>query len=235
LNENLIPIKKPGSFFAANKKKGDSLIYYIKHLFQKVRHNNFIRLFLDGLSRLGVRITPFYLTLENFSGTEVSQYDTGYEEYQTGFVGPEDMKIISALPIRTFSTENLLAKLEEGKVCFGVKHQGKLAAFTWGDFQECTFDGCPFSLKEDEAYLFDAYTLMEYRGRGLAPFARYQFYKELQKFGKTSLYSVTDCFNKSANRFKEKLGARNLEVGLYVKLFKRWKFRFMLKRYPEIK
>lgn len=194
-----------------------------------------MRLFLDGLSRLGLRITPFYLTLEKVSGTEVSPYDTGYEGYQTGFLGPDDMKIISALPIRTFSTEHLLRKLADGKVCFGVKHDGKLAAFTWANFQECTFHGCPFSLKEDEAYLFDAYTLMEYRGRGLAPFVRYQFYKELTKLGKTRLYSVTDCFNKSANRFKQKLGARNLEMGVYAELFKRWKFPCTLKRYSEMK
>lgn len=193
-----------------------------------------MRLFLDGLSRLGVRITPFYLTLEKVMGTEASPYDTEYEEYQTGFLGPEDMKIISALPIRTFSTEHLRTKLEDGNVCFGVKHGGKLAAFSWANFQECTFHGCPFALKENEAYLFDAYTLMEYRGRGLAPFVRQQFYKELTNLGKTRLYSVTDCFNQPAIRFKQKLGARNLQIGLYVELFKRWKFPCTLKTYPEL-
>jgi GNAT superfamily N-acetyltransferase len=134
------------------------------------------------------------------------------------------MKVISAIPYRSLSEEQLLLRLEEGKLCFGAKHRGIPVAFTWCDMNECHYEGQRFRLKDDEAYLFDAYTLDSYRGRGIAPYIRYQLYKELAKLGRTALHSVSERFNSSSIRFKEKLNARLVGRGILVQLFSKWHF-----------
>jgi hypothetical protein len=60
---------------------------------------------------------------------------------------------------------------------------------------------------------------------------RYQCYKELAKMGKVRLYSITSLFNTSAMKFKQKLNAKPLKLGLFVKLFKRWHFDLPLRKY----
>ncbi len=207
-------------------------MYYIKHLWSKITHNNPVRLFLDGLGWTGIRITPFYLTLEERPPTPPSISEDS-AAFSSVILGPEDMKIIAAIPLRTFTEEDLLERLNKGCMCVGIMCHKNLAAFSWANLQECTFDGCRFALKSNEAYMFDAFTLLQYRGRGLATVARYRVYAELGKLGRTRYYSISDAFNKPSLRFKEKLGARKLWLGLLVKLFNRWKFTLKLKHYSE--
>ena len=78
--------------------------------------------------------------------------------------------------------------------------------------------------------LFDAYTLDSFRGKGIAPYIRYQLYKELEKTGRMTLYSISERFNLSSIRFKKKLNARLVGQGLCVVLFKKWRFSTRLKK-----
>ena len=48
------------------------------------------------------------------------------------------------------------------------------------------------------------------------------------------LYSYTDYFNRPAVRFKEKIGARILFVGLYVELFGMVKKNWILSRKQDL-
>ncbi len=144
-------------------------------------------------------------------------------------MGPEDMKVISDIPHRGFSEDQLLLRLKEGKMCFGVKHEGTIAAFTWCNLDECHYKGCRFPLKKDQAYLFDAYTMDSFRGRGIAPYIRYQLYRELEKIGRMTLYSISERFNPSSIKFKEKLNAELVGEGVCVLLLKKWFFRSRLR------
>lgn len=207
-------------------------MYYIRHLWSKITHNNPVRIFLDGLGWTGIRITPFYLTLEKRpSMPPPPPEDT--DAYTTALLGLEDMPGIAAIPLRTVSYKDLLDRLDAGCICVGILHRNKLAAFSWANLQECTFEGSRFALKANEAYLFDAFTMLDYRGRGLASRARYKVYTELEKLGRTRYYSITDCFNKPSLRFKQKLGAEKVWLGLLVKLFNRRTFTVRLKRFEE--
>jgi hypothetical protein len=207
-------------------------MHYVKHLWSKITHNNPLRLLLDGLAWTGIRITPFYLTLEERLAQSPAMLDDS-EVYTSVLLSAEDMKTIAAIPLRTFTESDLLNRMNTGCLCVGIFHQEKLAAFSWANLKESTFDGCRFVLRPNEAYLFDAFTLIEFRGKGLASQARFRVYTELEKHGRTRFYSVTDYFNKPSRRFKEKLGARQLWLGLFVKLFSRWTFTFKLKRLSE--
>lgn len=206
-------------------------MYYLKHLWQKIRHNSLIRLLFDGFKRIGIEIIPFYLVLEGLFDRTLPHLEKGFEEYDIGYLGHKDMKTISFIPIRNISGKKLLNMLKEGSKCFGIKYHGELVAFTWLNLRECTFDGYRFPLKEDEAYLFDAYTIPSFRGKGIAPYIRYQLYKELKKIGIKKLYSISWYFNTPSLKFKLKLNAKCLKLGLFMRLFKKWHYTVALKEY----
>lgn len=208
-------------------------MYYLKHIWAKFKYNPFMRVVLDGLTKMGIRISPYYVVLEGLFNRSLPDLEKGFDEYEIGFLGTEDMKEIYAIPgpDRTFSEEDLLLRLKEGKKCLGLKYKKEIIAFTWFDLAEFSCRFYRFSLKEDEAYLFDAYTLMPFRGKGIAPYMRYQCYKALAKLGRNKLYSVSGCFNTPSIKFKMKLNAKLLELGLYIELFKRWSFNSRLKRF----
>jgi hypothetical protein len=186
----------------------------------------------DLLKRVGIRIEPYYVILEGLFNGSIPQLETGLEGYSIGFLGPEDMKAISvsAIPDRNTTEEFLLNRLKRGSRCFGAKHRGKVAAFTWYGEKQCNFHGRISPLKENEAALFDAYTLKSYRGKGIAPYIRYQLYKELSNLGKDILYSDSDFFNIPSIRFKTKLNAKLLELRVHI-AFRRWHFYPKLKNY----
>ncbi len=206
-------------------------MYYLKRMWLKARYSSPLRLIFDGLGRIGIRINPYYVVLEGLFNGSLPHLETGFDEYDIGFLGPQDMKAIAAIPGRNISEEKLILKLRENKKCFGLKYRGELAAFTWCDLDEYNFGDYRFSLKKNEAYLFDAYTLMSFRGKRIAPYLRYQCYKELTKLGRNKLYSISDYFNTPSIRFKKKLNARFLELGLFIELFKKWHFSSRLKKY----
>ncbi|MFQ5963200.1 MAG: GNAT family N-acetyltransferase, partial [Candidatus Scalinduaceae bacterium] len=211
-----------------NRKK---TMYYLKHIWLKARYSSFFHLIFDGLGRIGIRINPYYVVLEGLFNGSLPHLETGFDEYDIGFLRPQDMRAISAIPGRNISEEKLLLRLKEGKKCFGIKYRGKLVAFSWCDLNEYTIGRHRFSLKENEAYLVDAYTLIPFRGKGIAPYIRYQLYKELAKSGRNKLYSISECVNTPSIRFKKKLNAKVIELDLYVRLFKKWHFNSRLRRY----
>lgn len=203
---------------------------YLRYVRSKIRHDPFVQVILDGLAKIGIKIQPYYLVVEGLSDKSIPHLETGFNEYELGFLGSKDMKVISAIPYRVFSEEQLLLRLKAGKMCFGVKHRGNIAAFTWCDLDECHYEGYRFPLKQDQAYLFDAYTLDSFRGKGIAPYIRYLLYKELAKTGRKTLYSISDRFNLSSIRFKRKLNAKLVGRGLSVVLFRKWRFSSQLRR-----
>jgi hypothetical protein len=209
---------------------GDKM-HILKRIWSKVRYSPLLRLVLDGLSKIGIRITPYYIVSEGLFNRSIPHLETGFDEYDLGFLGPNDMKEISLIPDINIPEKELLIRLKEGKKCFGVKYKGELVAFTWCDFIEYTCNDHRFLLKENEACLFDAYTLMSFRGKGIAPYIRYQCYKELYKMGRHRLYSISDYLNTPSIRFKMKLDAKLLELFLYIGLFKKWHLNLRLKRF----
>ena len=159
---------------------------------------------------------------------------TEFNEYETAFLDPADMKNLDRIEGRKTSEESTRKLLEKGSKCFAVKVKGKIAAFTWCEFD--VFDYPPkkeFKLKENEAFLFDMYTLRAYRGHNLAPFVRYRCYEELAKMGRDVLYSYSDYFNTPALRFKSKLDAKILRLCLNIRLFKRFHWHWVLRNYSK--
>ena len=88
-----------------------------------------------------------------------------------------------------------------------------------------------FRLKDNEAYLLNMWTFHAYRGKNLAPYLRHQSYRLLEKQGRTEKYSITQYFNKSSIKFKNKLNSKHLKLYLSIALFKKFYWNFCIKEY----
>lgn len=208
-----------------------SLSILLKYYVQKVRYNSLVLNILGGLSMLGIVIQPFYIFREGLSSIKPFQ---GMEEttYRVSPLSRQDMENISKFPDRKVGIADLLKRIEKNNLGLGLFHRDNLVAFTWCNLDYCTYPGCRFHLDSYEAYLFDAYTVEEYRGKGLGPQIRCHLYVELEKMGRVRLYSISECFNRSAVRFKQKLAGRILARGTYIELYRRWRFTTGLAKTP---
>ena len=119
--------------------------------------------------RLGLYARPYYVVLERRGVKNLPIVRPELESFEMRPLNERDMHLMAAIPDRRFPEEALLKRLKEGKRCFGIKCKGQIAAFTWVDFRECGVSATRYPLNENEAYLFDAYTLPSFRGKGLAP------------------------------------------------------------------
>lgn len=192
---------------------------YIRH---KLHHDSWPQTLLGGLNTVGILIQPYDLFLEGLRKGPIPAYETPPGGFHIEILHSADMKTIASMPDRNIPEARLLERLERGNECLGVFLGNELAAFTWCNLDNCTFPGDPFPLGPEEAYLFDAHTSHVHRGKGLAPLARYQIYRRLERTGRSRFYSVSDRFNKQARRFKQKLNAQVLRSGIYVEIFRRW-------------
>lgn len=191
-----------------------------------------LRLMIECLAKLGLRIDPFHLFIEAAGGKR-PPVESGFENFVIDFLEASDMAALARIPGRNISEDELLLRLEQGNRRLGIRYRDEIVAFTWFNLNECTFESHTlFPLRENEAHLFDAYTTESFRGKSLAPCIRYRCYEELAKLGRERCYSVTVVFNTPAVRFKQKLGAQVAELMVFVELLKRWRFHARLKRYP---
>ncbi len=201
----------------------------VRKIGEKRKYGLLMKFALDRMAMLGVEAKPFYLVEERLWEDLAPDFERGFEAFATRLLGPEEMEDIAGIPGYGFSKGELVERLERGCLCFGVRDQETLAAFTWADPSECVEPWCRFPLKENEAYLFDAYTRKEYRGRGLAAFMRYDCYRALNRLGKDTYYSISEAFNAPSLRFKARLRARLLSLWLTVGLFGRYRWVWKLK------
>jgi hypothetical protein len=202
----------------------------VKRIIDRFRYGLVLQVLRNKLVRLGIEFTPFYLTQLGINVQEKPQLKDRNIEFACGFLCEDDLTEMKDRA-RGYPTEKLLGNLRSGKKCYGIKHENKVAAFMWIDLEECNFKPLRFHLKKDEAYTFSVYTMEEYRGQNMAPVMAYHCYQELKMMGIKKIYSITEYFNRSAIKYKMKLGPRTLGLYLYIGLFKRFSRLFLLRKY----
>lgn len=186
----------------------------------------------DALIKLGIEITPFYWMKEGVPDAPDPQFDVASDEYEFSFFDAEDIECICDLPERSFVSREHVRKIyAKGTKCYGAKYNGEIAGFSWFDLDECFSRLYKTPMKSNEAYLFDVYVLNAFRGKNLAPLLRQHIYGILREKGIDSFYSITEAFNTPSIRIKQKLNARFVFLGLYVRLFRKRKKTWILKRY----
>ena len=187
------------------------------------------------LASAGLALTSFYYTMETLgpdTGTGAVPVPEGFE---FSVFGPEDIAVIAAHPERAnyVTAEYVLDNHRSGDTCIGLKRQGVIAAFCWFSLEANRSRCNPAKMRAHEAYLYDLYVFEAFRGRHLALALRYKTYEMLRGLGRTVCYTVTDSANTASLRFKQRLGARVLFLGLTASVFGRCERTFVLKRWPE--
>jgi GNAT superfamily N-acetyltransferase len=179
------------------------------------------------LSRLGIHIEAFFMVREGARQSEALSLDSQFRlvtltAADIGELMQLDKEEVRAKALRCFS---------EGALCFGLRDGDRLVAKMWCSLTWLYHEPMRRELRQDEAYLFSAYTDPTYRGRQLAPQLRSACYQALRNLGRTNCLSFTVYTNNASRRFKAKLGAVEESLHLYVRLFGKWSRTWLVREY----
>ena len=207
------------------------MIQRFKNLLGRIRYGTLFEAIQYRLESIGISLSPYYWIQEGLTGDTIPDSKGNFEGYSFEFFGLDEIKSIVESKAWKYSEEQLVSWLKDGKKCLGAKFQGQIAAFMWIDLAESNCKWYRFPLKDNEAYLFDMYTMKSFRGKGIAPYLRYQSYKVLKDMGRSKCYSYSDFLNAPSIKFKKKLNAKFLKTGLYIQLFRRYHWNWIIKSY----
>jgi hypothetical protein len=207
------------------------LILYINKLRYAFRYKKLLLVTTDQLSKIGFQFTPYFLTLESTLEKPDIKLSGELQSADFALSTDSDIEKIRNHPETHWFDRFQNAIGDDECLCFILKQNEDIMAFMW-----CNFTRCPMiqdlKLKANEAYLFGVFTYAKYRGKNLAPYLNSRIYRTLSEMGRTSLFSLTGCFNTPALNFKKKLRARFVKKGLFIKLFHKIKWDVCLKKYP---
>lgn len=181
---------------------------------------------------LGLSARRFHYVLEQLP-PDAAQHDTALPAgFEFCVLGASELQLISQHPERAgyVSAGFVLNCLARGDTCLAIRRGGEIVAFGWYSITHNHSPHWPGPLGADEAYLYDMYVFKAWRGHELAPALRLHGYRSLAALGRSRFYSITECRNNASLRFKRKLGARVLFTGLYVSMFSRYRWRWVLRR-----
>ena len=190
---------------------------------------------LGYLRNVGISIYPYYLVKEQCipaSDLQVS-IEPKLDSLTTSFLTADEIDRVMKPQEEARAEKGYTARqrIADECLCFGVKKEQKIIAYTWCDLKVCNHEPLPISLESSEVYLFDMYTFEECRGKNIAPFMRHKLYSHLIEMGRTDFLSISDAFNSASKRFKGKLGAHPIKLYTYIKLGKLFERNFLLKNY----
>ena len=184
----------------------------------------------NRLAHIGIDITPYYWVQEEEEPCKEPVIKGNAEDYVVKYLTKEDVQLIAGQVPKILGDE-LVKGFNNGQLCIGLEHEKNIAAYTFVELNDFTFNYRTFELKNNEAYLLNMWTFHGYRGRNLAPYLRYKSYQLLKEQGRDVKYSITNYFNKSSIKFKNKLNSKHLKFYLSIVLFKKYHWNFKLKEY----
>ena len=182
----------------------------------------------NRLARIGIDITPYYWVQEEAEPCKEPVIKDNVKDYVLKYLTKEDIQLITS-QVPKILGDDLIKGFNNGQLCIGLEHEQNIAAYTFVELNDFTFNKRRFKLKDNEAYLLNMWTFHDYRGRNLAPYLRYKSYQLLKEKGRDVKYSVTNYFNKSSIKFKNKLNSKHLKLYLSIVLFKKYYWNFKLK------
>jgi hypothetical protein len=180
-----------------------------------------------------IRIVPFYYMKEVVSADIPAHLTAIPDGFEFSAFTYDDIMEISKLEERKdyIYEQYVIECFNAGDSCIGIKYNGKIAAFTWFSLEKCRAWHYPSTMNNNEAYLYDMYVLKPFRRNNLAPILRYKNYEILRDLGRDTFYSITECSNRASFKFKQKLGAEVIFLGISIHLFNKYSARWVLKRY----
>jgi len=181
-----------------------------------------------------IQLIPYYIMEEFYDDKKKLNVPLGKENSEIGILKRDDMELLGNHEESNVSTQELIRLLEGGCLCLAFRYKGEIAAYSWCDLNYLNFKGRIVALKRNEAYLFDARTYKAFRGKNLAPYVRHELCKLLTQKGIERFYSITLWSNTASMKFKQKLGAKPIELFLYVGLFRKFHMHFRLRNMAHV-
>jgi GNAT superfamily N-acetyltransferase len=203
----------------------------ISQLRDKFRHRHVMLSLFRFLGRHHIEIDLYYVNHRSLRDGLEPSMDRGLGPVTTCLLSPAEIEEVYAHPDGEVWVHEKKTLLDEGCLCFGLKLNGEIAAYTWCNLYRCHSRLTKFPLKEDEAYICSTATLKAYRGKNLAPLLGHELHRYLTQEGRTNFYSLTEYFNTPARRYRDKLGARPLRLTLHIRLGSRFEKDITLKRF----
>jgi hypothetical protein len=211
----------------AEKKK----FYKVRLLYYRIRHGLFLFTLRNILSRTGLDIDLYYWFRELKKVGGEPQIKGNIKDYEMVYISPGEIKILDN--IMGLNAHVLEQNMIKGQLCIGLKHREEIAALLFIELNDFYFKDRFFELEEHAAYLLNLYTFDAYKGKNLAAYLKYHCFDLLEKYDISKIYSINSYFNTSSLKVKKKMGARKLKLYLYIGLFKKRYWNFLLREYPD--
>jgi ribosomal protein S18 acetylase RimI-like enzyme len=204
--------------------------YSLSLVWNLIRHGLILQGIRYVFAKIGIDIMPYYWVQEE---AFLSEAPTIKSENQDFLLKSLDTKDIDAILAKSDSINQVKINqsIKDGQECVGLVQNGNIAAYMFIELKDFTFKKRRFEIKKHEAYLLNMYTFDEFRGQNLAPYLRYLCYRYIEEKGITTKYSISNYYNKSAIRFKEKLNSKHLKLFLNIELFNKFQWHFVLKSF----
>lgn len=204
----------------------------VKRVRNVIKNGMFLFGLKNRLARIGIEIMPYYWVQEEVIPCDVPMIKGDVSEYSLKELSFEEVKFISK-EIDNMQMDLLEKEFEQCPYCLGLVHNNTIAAYMFMGLKDVVFRDKLFPIKTNEAYLTSMWTFHAYRGRNLAPYLRYKGYEFLREHGRDTKYSISEYFNKSTIKFKNKLNSKHIRLYIYFNLFGKWERHYLLKNYTD--
>lgn len=204
--------------------------YNLKKAFYLIQHGLFLQGVRHIFAKAGINIMPYYWVEEEYYPAEKPKLKSLEDHFEFIRLKKSDVDAIKAKS-DSVSAQKITKSVEDGHEFVGLKQQEEVVAYMFIKTNDFIFQNREFKFNPNEAYILNVYTFPEYRGRNLAPYLCYLCYRYLDGKGIDTKYSISNYFNTSAIKYKEKLNARPLQLMIYIELFKTFNWHFVLRSY----
>jgi hypothetical protein len=212
-----------------NSKKKKSL-YSFKLIFGLIKHGLFLQGLRYGFAKIGLDIMPYYWVQEEYKSSKKPTIRGESQGFIFKSLSDEEMQSVIA-KVDSVSENKIHESLKLEQECVGLKQGNQIAAYMFIELNDFSIKNRTFKINSNEAYLLNMYTFDAFRGKNLAPYLRYSCYRYLEDKNINLKYSISNYFNKSAIRFKEKLNSKHLKLFVNIELFKTLKWHFLLRTF----
>lgn len=215
-------------FMKTNKTQDISIL---KRYYGVIKNGLFLFGLRNRLAKIGLDFRPYYWVEEECEPCDTPQIKGNTSNYKLRYISLEEAKLINQRKSKN-DYNNMVRGMQNGQLCVGLETNNEIVAYMFIELNDFEFNKRAFKLKSNEAYLLNMWTMFNFRGRNLAPFLRYKAYRLLEEeHGRNIKYSITEYFNKSSIKFKNKLNSKNHFLYLSIVLFKKYTWNFTLKKY----
>ncbi|MEZ4802420.1 MAG: hypothetical protein R2797_06570 [Gelidibacter sp.] len=203
--------------------------YSVSQVWSLIRHGLLLQGLRHAVAKIGIDIMPYYWVQEEATVSEKPVLKSTDQHFAFKSLDSDEIKTLLEKS-DILNQEKISQSLKQGQECVGLVHNGDVAAYMFVELKDFIFKNRVFEIKPNEAYLLNMFTFDDFRGMNLAPYLRYFSYRYLEEKGITTKYSISNYFNKSAIRFKEKLNSKHLKLYMNIELFKTLQWHFTLRK-----